>query len=568
MLKRSTRTLSNNTQLLVGFFGVFFLTCTIALALYNYGNGKQINKFQDAEQMLFNQTLVLVNEENLNATNAIATDTETTIFDIVNSITQVNATVQNTSNLLTIIELGYNVTSSTNSNFLTLAQSNVIMLNNTLNMLVTSVNILKSVVPVTQVALGNGMNGVGTAITSTGTIELSDMPLVSPGVSIDYATIEVDAQGRVETVSGGVSPLVSVAGGVGIVQTQTSQNVMMSLEDTPVTSGAYIYAQIEVDARGRITQAQSGPHYGPMLSMKTMDISAINNTLQDLNGILMGQNTFNNTLNQLTQDLETVSGSGMGTVLNLEAGTGIVGGPIMQIGTFELSDTAVDVSQGGMYSRATITVNAQGRIVQAMDTLLGVTQVTAGDGLSGGVITSAGTLSLPAVIPSLPLAAVGDAFNIPQVTVNATGVITALEAVPISIPAVYVFLNSPQITGNGVNLVRWDETIFTTDSSVIEQLFDSFHVKQHRKIVKISCRVVTTGPALNYRLKIGKPLGVNEFVNFGADDFGFSHVITWYLKTSPTPNDYLTISVEKAEFASATLSPDGTFLSIQVVGSY
>ena len=58
------------------------------------------------------------------------------------------------------------------------------------------------------------------------------------------------------------------------------------------------------------------------------------------------------------------AGGGSGTVTSITAGTGLDGGTITSSGTIDLANTAVTA---GQYARATITVDAQGRITAASD---------------------------------------------------------------------------------------------------------------------------------------------------------------------------------------------------------
>lgn len=157
-------------------------------------------------------------------------------------------------------------------------------------------------------------------------------------------------------------------------------------------------------------------------------------------------------------------GGGSGTVTQVDTGTGLTGGPITATGTISLANTAVTA---GVYGNATavsqVTVDAQGRVTNAVSVAIQfdgngtVTNVATGTGLTGGPITTTGTISLANT--TVTAGSYGDASTVGTFTVDAQGRLTSAANATISIPA-------SQVTGSNITLGNTVLTLGGTTTSV------------------------------------------------------------------------------------------------------
>lgn len=127
-----------------------------------------------------------------------------------------------------------------------------------------------------------------------------------------------------------------------------------------------------------------------------------------------------------------------GTVTQIDTGTGLTGGPITTSGTISLANTTVSAgSYGNNVSAVSITVDAQGRITNIANVPIQfdgngtVTQIDTGTGLTGGPITTTGTVALANT--AVTAGTYGNAAAVATITVDAQGRLTNAANTSISI---------------------------------------------------------------------------------------------------------------------------------------
>ena len=121
----------------------------------------------------------------------------------------------------------------------------------------------------------------------------------------------------------------------------------------------------------------------------------------------------------------TGGGGGSGTVTQVDTGTGLTGGPITSTGTISIANTAVTAAS---YTYASITVNAQGQLTAASSGTAPVTSVTG----TSPIVSSGGTTpAISLANTAVTAASYGSSGNVASFTVDAQGRLTAASNVSI-----------------------------------------------------------------------------------------------------------------------------------------
>jgi len=112
----------------------------------------------------------------------------------------------------------------------------------------------------------------------------------------------------------------------------------------------------------------------------------------------------------------------------------------------ELATNSVSVNAMSATGTRNSTTYLRGDNTWATVSSGGVTSVTAGTGLSGGTITTTGTISMPSVGTS---GTYGDATHVPVLTTDAQGRVTGVTNTAITAGGGYFFGGTPSVTGSG-----------------------------------------------------------------------------------------------------------------------
>ena len=307
------------------------------------------------------------------------------------------------------------------ANFLVYNSSTGQWANKALNGDVTITNSGAATLAISGVSAGT--YGSGTAIPQF-TVDAKGR-ITSAGTVAVATLLNVQGDDATPTDVNLLTDTLTIAGGVGLTSSTSSDTVTIRLDNTTVTAGDYGDASnvptFTVDAQGRITAAG------------TVSIA----TSLDISGGTGAADSGSDTVDLLTDTLSFTGGTGLtATISNNDI-------------KFDLDDTGVTNGTWGSATQVpTLEIDSQGRILSVSTSFVSTNVSIAGDTGSGNVTTTdtlgilggvglsstfaTGNLTVNLDNTAVTAGSYGSATDIPQFTVDAQGRITAAGIVSIN----------------------------------------------------------------------------------------------------------------------------------------
>jgi hypothetical protein len=238
-----------------------------------------------------------------------------------------------------------------------------------------------------------------------------------------------------QTITSGADTL-TIAGGTGLSSVgSNTDTITINLDNTAVIAGTYgntsAVGIFTVDAQGRLTGATSNTI--SILSSQVSDFTA--NTRASIS--VSGDLAYNTTTGVISFTNDA------GDIESVTAGIGLSGGGTSGAVTLDLANTAVTANTyGNASSVGTFTVDAQGRLTNAVSTSISITASQVSDAATNLVTGLTGTVN--------------------EIAVSNSGV----GAVTLSLPANVTISNN--LTVSGDLIVNGNTTTLNTATIVVE----------------------------------------------------------------------------------------------------